>query len=229
MLSLKQTKIKKVLLVHGYIRKQEKLLKLSNVIPASIYPIIFEYQLCVETWNKDLGHLFAKISDDGSCIEMESAGKEWKFAFGSHIVKQNDAFKWTLKIAKGVVDPNLIVGLLPNEDDLLNTKDNEPFMLMCKWMVRAYVFSVVGGTFLTSTSSNYTYADDKSFAKEGDTLQIDLNWNEGTLHFITNGRDWGNALVDDIRIEEDVKELRLGICLVESDENIKLLIDSDAF
>ena len=96
MLSSQVTIRKRVLLVDGYIKEHEKLLQLSNIIPTSIYSIIFEYQLLVETWNKELSDSSATISDDRSIIHIPSTtahssvysiNPTYRYIFGDHTVK----------------------------------------------------------------------------------------------------------------------------------------------
>lgn len=46
------------------IKEQETMNKLSSVIPTSIYEIIFEFQLLIETWNKELSHTDYELMND---------------------------------------------------------------------------------------------------------------------------------------------------------------------
>ena len=73
MVPYSSTKWKNDLLVDGYLREQEKLSHVSNNIPTSIDCIIFEYQLYVTTWNKQLSDGSVGISDDGAIIHFPSS------------------------------------------------------------------------------------------------------------------------------------------------------------
>ena len=228
MLSSKQ---RRVLLVDGYIREQEILLSLSNIIPTSIYSIIFEFQLLVETWNKEYSSSNAIVSDDGSCIDI--ANDAFCCNFGSHIVKYGDCFQWTLKVVKygGRECFKCAIGLIPDKNDLLTIKNENA---MRKWPQKGgYMFSAVNGCIQFGNENNAYCKEENVFGNEGDILQIKFNGKESTLHFITNGNDLGNCLVtwkgEKVEISNNEQlEYRLGIC-VKCANGAKIMIEGEEF
>ena len=87
------------LLVDGYIREHEKILKLSNIIPQAINFIIFQFQLLFEKWNTEFSNSNVNIIDDGSIAESKFNG--WVTFYGSHIVKYREECIWNLEITDG--------------------------------------------------------------------------------------------------------------------------------
>ena len=211
----------KVLLVDGYIKEQEKLLKLSHIVPTSIYAIIFEYQLLFEIWNKELSDERLNISDDESCVDIVNDGL--LAMCGDHIVKYGDSFEWELKLSK--TDPKMenfpalfkcAVALVPNKENVLKVKRIGE---LSGWYTKGgYLWSSFKGNIYFGDIIK-EYSTRNAFAKDGDVLQIKFNWKESTLHFIVNGNDFGNSLMKltekGLKIPDDKQaEFRLAVCVL---------------
>ena len=184
MLSSKQ---KKVLLVDGYIREQEKLLNLSHVIPKPINAVIFEYQLLVETWNKELSDSNATISDDGGCININCSSQSKILFAGTHIVKCGEHFEWTLKIMEIVKSRtygmSMFIGLLP-EEHLPNS------MRPARWFQKGGMGWLTWTGFVGCENKTWPFSESRLFEKKGDVLNIQYNSN-GSIDFTANGQKVG--------------------------------------
>ena len=110
------SKRRRVSLVDGYIREQEEILKLSQIVPKSINIIIFEFQLLLEKWNKKWSNSKINIIDDGSIAEM--GANRYQTVYGDHIVKYGESFVWNLEITTGE-KCNLFIGIIPNHEQIL--------------------------------------------------------------------------------------------------------------
>ena len=224
------SKQRKVLLVDGYIRENEKSLYLSNVIPKPIYAVIFEYQLLLDVWNKELNDKHTTISDDGSCIDITPSSNQigGRPIKATHTVKYEESFKWTLEIMKvdGVMTNRWIfIALVPDKDDI----GDNPF----QWYKKGGIAWLASTGVLGGNGATKKYSEKNQFVKEGDILQIKFNYSQrSTLHFIANDKDLGDALITNdsskpnkfkINVDEDVA-FRL-MMHVPSSINIKLRID----
>ena len=220
-----------VLKVDGYIREQEKLLHLSNIIPTSVYAIIFEFQLLVEKWNKEFSSSNAIITNDESYVDI--ANDAFSCIFGSHNVKYGESFQWTLKVVKydGKECFKCAVGVIPNKKELLTIKNKYS---SSEWSRKGgYTFSAVNGFVQFGVEDNEYCHQEDVFGNQGDVLQIRFNWKESTLHFITNGNDLGNCLVTwkgkKVEIPNDKQlEYRLGVC-VKYANGAKIMIEGREF
>ena len=174
----------------------------------------------IETWNKQLSDEKVHISDDGSCVDI--VNDELSAIFGAHIVKYGDAFQWELKLNKTDskienFPSNFIccVGLVPNKEDLLKIKHEDH---LSQWDKNGYILSAInGGIYFDDMRKEYCTSN--SFTNDGDILQIKFNWNKSTLHFISNGKDFGNCMVtlqgETAKFTDDKQaEFRLAICVL---------------
>ena len=234
---------KNVLLIDGYLREQEKCLNLSNIIPKSIYAVIFEFQLLVEKWNKEFSSSNAVISDNGSCIDITNDAL--LSICGNHTVKYGECFQWKLKVIKSKAKPKqfdswqrkygksfkCVIALVPNNDDLLTIEREEDMEELPK--KGGYVFSAVNG-YIQYNGVKRRYARRSySFGDKGDILQIKFNWKVSKLHFIINGDDLGNCLVtwkgEKVEISNDEQlEFRLVVCVMEAN-GAKIMIQGEEF
>ena len=230
-LSFKQ---KRGLLVAGYIREHEKILKLSNIIPQSINLIIFEFQLLYEKWNTEFSNSKVNINDNGSIAEakmIHSDDVSRCTFYGSHIVKWGETFIWNLEITNGDFHGGeLYIGLIPNKKELLIKNQSIP-----GWYDEGgYAWSVTMGVFGFDDGDTAWYGcDECDSLKTGDKLQLNFNWKQSSLHYIVNGKDLGNALKSEnckkVTSDENA-EFRLAVCAecsISSDTNIAIKIHND--
>ena len=183
---------KRVLLVDGYIRQHEKLLKLSNIVPKSINAIIFDFQQLIEKWSREWSNSKVNIIDDGSIAEIT---KDWDGAhpsyitfYGDHIVKYGEKFIWNIEIIKGE-DCMLEIGITPNEEEILNkNKSNYNW-----YMEGGYIWEVKSGYFGYDQEA-CSYSSRIKCPRKGDKFQMNFDWKQNSLHFSANGEDFGNAL-----------------------------------
>ena len=228
------TKERRVLLVDGYIRKLEKILDLSNIIPFSINSIIFEFQLLVERWNKEWSNSKVNIMDDGDIAEINVSREVT--VYGDYIVKYGENFMWNVEIIKGekTIDCSFWLGLTPNKEKLLKQYEHS-----FDWYYQGgYVWEASSGFFGYDNGKAARYSDKSSiykFKNEGDKVQIRFNWKDSSLHYIVNGKDFGNALETGqcglVTTDKDA-EFRLAVCILRnraSDTIIKLKIDGESF
>ena len=202
-------KQKRILLVDGYIRHHEKILKLSHIIPASINFIIYEYQLSIERWSKKWSNSNLNIVDDNMIAKMKFNKDEKRCftVYGEHIVKYGENFIWNLEIISGV-NLALYIGLIPNENEVLIESQSD-----CMWHEKCgYVWWSGLGWFLSKNTLNEEYSDVRSFANKGDILQIRFNWKQNSLSYIANGKDFGNALYEKKLTTDEKAEFRFAVC-----------------
>ena len=216
------SKKRKVLLVDGYVREQEKLLKLSKVIPKPINAVIFEYQLLFEAWNKELSDPKTTISDDGGCIELNEDAR-YVF-FGTHILKYADSFEWTLKIMESVPcassDIYMFIGLIPANK---NMNGKNPF----SWHDDGGLAWLPLTGYIGCDKKTFPFSKSHIFEKKGDILQITYNSNE-SIYFTVNGQDLGNCLInkeEHHKITEDKDAEFRFVINVCGAKQLKMMID----
>ena len=231
------TKERKLLLVDGYIKEHEKLLMLSNIIPTSIYAIIFEYQLLVDTWNKELSHSKSKISDNGSCLELfEETVPGYKYIFGTHCIKYGDNFQWTLEIIQGS-KLALVLAVIPNNqrlttiDESKSTEDGLPADFL-RWDENGYLWAVSTGYFGYKGKPR-KWTGQETFANTGDIVKVGVNWMDSLLHIIVNNQDLGTCdkekWIEDCHDDKE-KDFLLGLIILKKTKgDLKIKIDSDPF
>ena len=202
----------RLLLVDGYIREHEKILKLSSVIPRSINVIIFEFQLLIKKWNKKCSNPNVNIIDDDSVAEWNNIHQDsgYRTIYGEYVVKYGTNFVWNLEIIKGE-ECNVIIGIIPNnEETLMECVSN-----MNWYQMGGFIWDARSGWIGYENRLN-GYSKGMKL-KQGDKIQIKFNWEEKSLHYIGNGEDFGNALKDPyidckkITKDENV-EFRLAVC-----------------
>ena len=218
-----RNKIKRELLINGYLREQEKTLKLYAIIPAPIYKIIFEFQRLLEIWNKKLSHKDFKITNDGENAKLVGI-QNWtnKTIYGDHVVKYGDNFVWNIKLNKGN-DCVLVVGLIQNNFQLMQQQKTSS-----NWYRSdGYALGCQGG-FFGFGSCIRKYCDKKILVNQGDVMEMRFNWKKSSFHFIANGMDLGNALsnpdgsVNKVTDDEKV-EFRFALT-VQKGENMEIMI-----
>ena len=212
----------KVLLVDGYIREHEEILKLSNIIPRSINSIIFEFQLLIETWNRKWSNSNIEIIDDDNTAEM-SVGKH-QTVHGDHVVKCGEKFVWNLEIIKGE-NCSLFIGITPNDEEIL-IENKTSF----KWYRKGGYLWKNSGRFGFDRTSRH-YGKMNKFKQKGDKLKIRFDWKENSLHYIANGEDFGNALdIQDCKelTSDDKAEFRFALCYRRG-KDVAIKIGSDTY
>ena len=110
----------KVLLVNGYIRENEKSLKLSKFIPKPIITIVFEFQLPIDKWCNKLSCETVNISNDQIIAEVGIQFNTFNI-FGDHVVKYEEVFVWNRQILKGKRF-SLAIGIAPENKN--NSSDS---------------------------------------------------------------------------------------------------------
>ena len=111
------SKRRRILLVDGYIRKHEKKLSLSNIIPESVNSIIFEFQVSIVKWNRKWSSSKAKLIDDGKIAIIKNNFDDHTI-YGDRIVKYGQNYVWNLEIIKGTI-MDIAIGLSPNKEEIL--------------------------------------------------------------------------------------------------------------
>ena len=225
------TRQRRVLLVDGYIRQQEKTLNLSQIIPFSINSIIFEFQMFVEKWSKKWSNSKVNIIDDGNIAEVKHGEK--LTLYGEYIVKYGGNFMWTLEIIQG---KNIAfwLGLIRNKEDLL-----KQYKSSFNWYYGGgYLWEAGSGFFGFDDGKAASYSGQRSifkFRNKGDKAKIKFSWMENSLHYIVNGVDFGNALKIGKCMElttDENAEFRLAVCLrgqIELDTTIQIKVDGESF
>ena len=217
----------------GYIREQEKVLNLSNIIPFSINFIIFEFQLLVERWNKEWSNSKVNIIDDGEIASVGIDVSREVTIYGDYIVKYGENFMWSLEIIQGK-DIAFWLGLTPNIEKLL-----KQYQSSCDWYHDGgYLWESGSGFFGFDDGKAGRYSEKSSifkFKNKGDTAQIKFNWKESSLHYIVNGKDFGNALKTEgcstVTTDKNA-EFRLAVCILPNSTSkaiIKIKIDGESF
>lgn len=221
-------KARRELLVNGYVRQQENQYNLSNIIPDSIYVIIFQFQLLIEIWNKELSKSRAQFSDD--CCIVTIPGKTDASScvtlYGDHIVKYGDNFEWRLTLLEQKrKEPNFVLGLIPNKIELLTKYKSEYLWYKESSNGGAFGFGTMTGQ-VGHRAKSHSYSAKNVFSKEGDVLEMKLNWKDSVISFTTNGKNWGNMLGDNRwKLPQDTE---MEYCLIFSiiyANDIKLMIE----
>ena len=132
MASLSRTN--RLLLVDRYIREQEKIPKLSSIIPKSINSIIFEFQLLIEKWSIKLSNGKVNMLDNESIAEWNKIHQDsgYRTIYGEFVVQYGTNFVWNLQIIKGE-ESNVIIGRIPinHEETLMECVSNGWISLGC--------------------------------------------------------------------------------------------------
>lgn len=84
--------------------------------------------------------------------------------------------------------------------------------------ITGYALNTQNGFFVSGpTIRNYCHS--KFYGKQGDIIQLKFNWKQPSLHYIVNGKDLGNALMDNEGTlnkvsESQTAEYRFAICIL---------------
>lgn len=218
-------KVNKELLVNGYVREQEKELKLSKIIPGSIYKLIFQFQLLVETWSTEYNDSRVELSDDGSIATIQgniNLGSTVTM-LGDYIVKYGDSLEWKLTLQEQTkTEPNFAVGIIPNNVELLqNYTWHEDVSNK-----GAFLLATMPG-FFGNSGHSYKFADENLFGDENDVLEMKLDWSQSKLSYNVNGKDFGDALEKcayDMSVDETAEYRLIVIILWATD--IELLVEA---
>ena len=198
------------LLVDGYIKEQEQLLKLSNIIPTGIYAIIFEYQLLVEKWNKEYSNSAFTISDDEIVAKIAKASKQIT-VYGDHVVNYGDSFEWKLKLLNAD-SCSIVLGLIRCDDEDILKKYQTGYL----WYYNnGWALGGTSGWFGFDNGDSRPYCQQYIFNEQGDTVKIRFNWKESSLYFI------GDDNIEEAKNAFEVTKNNNKRVKVSDDENAK--------
>lgn len=213
------------LLVDGYVKEQECMLNLYSIIPIGINAIILMYQLLLEKWNNKLSNQAFNIVNENTSLELDSCHYEAKTAYGDHIVKYGESFTWfiTMLNKEPSSDYNycMIMGLIPNNKEILENHKSSS-----GWF-RSGGYGLSSPQGLCGINKRVRrYCDKNAFNKTSNEIEMIFNWNEESLHFIINGKDFGNAfeLHDNHKLTNDeTAEFRFVFCLTKC-KNVQITV-----
>ena len=180
----------------------------------------------IEIWNKELSHIDYEITNDGQIAMLNSSS--YKTIYGDQVIKYVANFGWNVKILEADKPITSVLGLIPNDSERMEECKNESswYKLENNYKCSGYALGCSGGYFGVDSCCRY-YCDSNIFTKQGDVLELRLNWHESSLHYIINGKDLGNALQNKDgnmnKITDKNAEFRVAFCMYGA--NAKIMIE----
>ena len=197
-------------LVLGYIRLEiEEKLKIQ--VPSEIAQICYNYWKPMDIWNEALLIKSRSIVTNNFSLKMIS--EAMTTAFGTHIVRVNEACWWKLKMKHYELQQEspwfgITIGIVPNHEKKLG-----PLRFTNQWLdtydigFTCYWYDVEDGSIREAKVTDDLYRGKKIISEKhqfggggltepGDTLgmYLDLTKDVNTLRFTKNGKGYGKTL-----------------------------------
>eukprot|EP01083_Nonionella_stella_P038722 105267_1 len=193
-------------LVFGYCRGIEIVFNLYSILPTEIKQLIHLYQVC-ETWDTEYS--------DPNLIFGTYSIKKWDTgsictAVGTTVVGYNETYVWKIRIKSSSDSYKYYKGWFAYIGIVKDSQVHRDMVTRWKSDGTGYAFDCGGANKIVvstarvicgTTGSKVSYG--MQFTSPGDTMQIALDLNVGTLSYLINGEDFGVAF-DNIESDDYV-------------------------
>lgn len=212
----KQTKY----ITFGWIRNQQKLLKLPN-IPSLVSAI------CILYVRED--EIFYKISDNGIKRD-ENAKKVIKEKFDDCLYNNNYGYiqiasdsdyiiQWDLKVITKSIRCGITIGITNFED--VNNAIEECNDMACYMFSENLCITANGWNYYGSYGNSGGFGENGNYFCDGDLVSLNLNLRKGQIKLFVNGQDEGIAFRNISR--SDKIKYRLFVTLKNIGDSVKII------
>ena len=175
-------------------------------IPSDVTNLVDRFLIFTDQWNESYTSHTMKINSADNSITIKNAENiaELCMAYGDSVIDSTSGVQsWKLKITHSEKENRsgwwfTVIGIV-RDDQIMLRKSTTAFEW--RWDAQRYSYGFVTGRGYkkcidaNNRKKDTLYGEKNQFKGKGDRLEMILNVKEGTLRYIVNDKDYGNAFV----------------------------------